>query len=188
MSTISGKCWIEKHVFKCKYDIKNTCDLFKIKQCLFVSRKCLKGESSHCALWENTYKCLQKVNRNTKKLKDETFFGTDPDLYDTEYAPSTSSSETIAALAVFDAIQQELNASNAYDATKISLFRGKNFQCARNVAGELVYDCCFAFKGLANELKLSQCNADELALSEMRDKGLCYYIGSYDVKMLEMWK
>ena len=35
---------------------------------------------------------------------------------------------------------------------------------------------------------MSQCSADELALSEMRDKGLCHFVGTYDESLLGLWK
>jgi len=184
--TIKRPCWIKKYIYKCKYQ-KSTCDIYKSKQCLFQTRKCVKGTNDYCSIWENTYKCLRSLKKSKLRLNNEEIFGTDPEIYDTDYEPNTTSTEMVATLTLFDEIKKELESSEVFDATKVEYFRGKNMQCARNVAGDLIYDCCFSYKGLANDLKLSKCNADELALADMRDRGVCHYVGSYSEKMLDLW-
>ena len=61
-------------------------------------------------------------------------------------------------------------------------------ECNKSIADEVMYDCCFSYSGLAKELGLSHCNADEIALAEMRENGLCHYVGSYDGKFCDLWK
>ena len=85
-------------------------------------------------------------------------------------------------------MKNELEKYNISDATKVQIFSGKKGKCSKSTANDLLYDCCFSFHGLAKDIQLSKCSADELALSEMREKGLCHYIGSYDEKFLELWK
>ena len=51
-----------------------------------------------------------------------------------------------------------------------------------------MYDCCFSYSGLAKQMGLSKCTSDELGLAEMREQGLCHYIGSYEEKVLDLWK
>lgn len=60
--------------------------------------------------------------------------------------------------------------------------------CSKNVADNLIYDCCFSFKGLAKEMKLSKCSKEELTLAEMREQGLCHYVGKHSEKVLDLWK
>ena len=41
---------------------------------------------------------------------------------------------------------------------------------------------------MAKDLGLKNCHADELALAEMREYGLCHYVGSYSGEFLDLWK
>jgi conjugal transfer mating pair stabilization protein TraN len=46
-----------------------------------------------------------------------------------------------------------------------------------NFMENLVYDCCNKMGGLAVDGLLAECNKDELALSDLRNRGKCRYIG-----------
>ena len=105
-----------------------------------------------------------------------------------EYEPNDSFSEVAAKLAVFDEIKNELQESQAHDARFVQVFKGQALECGKNIVDNLMYDCCFSFSGLAKDLKFKQCSEEELSLAEMRDHGLCHYVGSYPEKFLDLWK
>jgi conjugal transfer mating pair stabilization protein TraN len=106
---------------------------------------------------------------------------------DLEYSPNASFSEAVTKLKVFEEMEEELAKSGYGDITKLQLFPGKKQQCSKSVSSDLMYDCCNSFKGLTNDLRLSKCTADELALAEMKEKGQCHYIGAYDEKFMSLW-
>ncbi len=139
-----------------------------------------------CAVWQLTYKCFDRLKRERKATGEpDTFFDLEKD---TSYTPNNSFSSVITKLKVFEQINTQLKESPDLDIKEIKLFDGKKFTCSKNIADQLLYDCCFSFKGLAQKLKLSQCSAEEIELSTLRDKHLCHYVGHYEEKFLELWK
>lgn len=62
-------------------------------------------------------------------------------------------------------------------AKTIQVFKGKKMQCSKSIADKL-----------AKELGLQNCHADEIILAQMREDGLCHYIGSYSGEFLDLWK
>lgn len=185
---IYKKCWKEQASYICRYPHQRQCDFLKKRNCVHIKKICKKEGVNGCALWEHTYKCVSKLKNKHINNDDRKIVGEDQNLWETEYSPNSSFSDVTTALMLFEEIKKELLETNAFDATKIHLFEGKKMKCAKNVADKLIYDCCFSYGGLANDVKLSKCDSEEIALGEMRDKGLCHYIGAYDEHFLEMWK
>lgn len=184
---VQRKCWLENITYLCRHQTKSQCQTLGKQNCILYKKNCLQSGNFGCSLWELIYKCPIKVTIHSKKIEGN-LFGKNDDDSNHEYEPNMRFSDVTMTLAIFEEMKSELVNSQASDVRTVELFKGKNLQCARNIAHTLVYDCCFSFKGLTNDLKLSKCNADELALGEMRDKGLCHYIGASDEKFLDLWK
>lgn len=184
---VKRKCWWEKETYQCKYNTKSTCDFYRLKKCLYDKRRCLRATETKCSLWENIYKCLKTSGKDKLSVNMEKIHGREPFHREEDAEISSHSEKTLATIAIFSELKRELEEADVYDATQIKVFPGKGLKCARNIAGELIYDCCFSHKGIANDLKLSKCDADEIALSDMRERGLCHYVGAYDETMLNMW-
>lgn len=108
----------------------------------------------------------------------------DDDLCNSEYSPNDSFAEVSTKLLLFDQIKKEIEGSETFDARKIEIFSGKSERCEKSVADDIFYDCCFSFKGLANQMKLANCNAEERALAEKRENGLCHYIGAKEESLI----
>ncbi len=186
--TINGKevhraCWREKLNFICQLPNASDCPYIKSKNCDLISKVCLKEGPYGCNLWELTFKCYSKtIERNIGVTE---LYGMDEEV---SYEPNDSFSEVAAKLAVFDAVKKDLETSQAEDARYVEVFKGRKMQCGKSIADDVMYDCCFAYSGLAKELGLKSCNADEIALAEMRENGFCHYVGSYDGKFCNLWK
>lgn len=180
------KCWKEKLIYLATKAQSNKCSFLNEKDCQEVSRHCVKEDNSGCALWEVTYKCFPI---QTKKVKQENLenFG-DMGDWEKDYKPNNSFSNVASKLKVFEEMKHDMEKQNAKDASTIEIFSGKKMSCSKSVADDLLYDCCFAFGGLAKDLKLSQCNEEEISLAEMREKGLCHYVGKRAKEFLGMWK
>ena len=158
------------------------CNFLKSKNCEQIKQECIQYHSSVCAQWQLTFRCLNKIKLESIALDD--------DFSDEviEYRPNQSFSEVASKLAVFDAMKKEMEKSSEIDVTKLEIFKGKRMSCSKNVADEMLYNCCFAYSGLAQKFGLANCTADEIGLAEMIERGLCHYIGSYEEKFLELWK
>jgi conjugal transfer mating pair stabilization protein TraN len=180
---VNRQCWKEKLTFLCNLRNSNECPYIKNQNCELVKKECLKEGPYGCALWELTFKCTSKMLK--RHLGENAFYGLDEKY---EYQPNDAFSEVAAKLAVFEEIKKELENEQVPDARAVQVFRGKKMQCSKSIADTLMYDCCFNYSGLAKELGLKNCNADEIALSEMRENGLCHYVGSYAGEFLDLWK
>ncbi len=189
--TISGKevqrqCWKEKYTFLCALKSNLDCLSLKEKNCEFLQKTCLLEGPLGCSLWELAYRCHSKIHK--RKLGKDDFFGKDENLWEIDYDPNTSFSDVAMKLSVFEAMQKDIQNSTASDPGKIQVFAGKALTCSKNIADEILYDCCFSYSGVAKELGLAKCTADEIALAEMRERGLCHYVGSYSKKFYDLWK
>lgn len=180
---VERQCWKEKLTFLCSLMNLDTCLFIKNQNCELIKKECLKEGPYGCALWELTFKCYSKIVK--RRLGENEFYGLDEEH---EYLPNDSFSEVAAKLAVFDEIKKELENEQVSDARTVQVFKGKKMQCSKSIADKVMYDCCFNYSGLAKELGLKNCNADEITLAEMRENGLCHYVGSYDGEFLDLWK
>jgi conjugal transfer mating pair stabilization protein TraN len=105
--------------------------------------------------------------------------------------PSTNSEKLpsiVEKLSVFRELKKELERTNGADARKVTLFAGTKHKCSRNVLNHTLYDCCSSMSGLATKANLAKCDAEEIALSRMKEEGRCHYVGEYDKKALGMVK
>lgn len=181
---VKRQCWKEKltYIFS-SFSDSNSCPFIKNKNCELIRKQCLKEGAYGCNLWELTFKCYSKFIK--KSLGESALLDLNEEH---SYEPNDSFSEVTAKLAVFDEIKKELENDQVNDARRVQVFKGQKMQCGKSVVDKLMYDCCFSYGGIAKEFGLKNCKADEIALAEMRENGLCHYVGSYDEKFLELWK
>jgi conjugal transfer mating pair stabilization protein TraN len=183
---VTRKCWKERLSYLYEFPPTRECSVLKEKGCEEVSRRCIKESPFGCAQWEVTFKCLSNIKKN-QVIEDSTeIFGLASE--EISYEPNRSFSEVATKLSIFKEIKGEIEKTNAMDASKVQVFKGQKMKCTKNVADGVLYDCCFKYSGLAKQAGLTKCNADELALADRREKGLCHYVGSYEEKFLELWK
>ncbi len=182
--SVTRQCWKERISFLYKMPSTSDCDFLKQRNCEQIKQECLQYHSSICTQWQLTFLCLDHIHLKPVAVDIDL----DPSEEIIEYKPNQSFSEVAAKLAVFEAAKKEMEKTQSLDVTKLEIFTGKRMSCSKNVADSLMYDCCFSYSGLAKQIGLSKCNADEISLAEMREQGLCRYIGSYEEKFLELWK
>lgn len=183
-----SRSWSKKDLFMCHRD-QIKCPFIDSYQCSQIKRECKQFLGEQCAIWELSFKCRVGKSKNTSPIiHTERSFGSDNALWETDYKPNNSFAEAATKLQVFEEMKREFEQSNQPNIAHVQLFAGKKSQCSKSVAGDLMYDCCFSFQGLTNNLKLSKCTTDELALAEMREKGLCYYVGHHKEEFIGLWK
>lgn len=182
------KCWKEKLSYLSQTSSSTDCLFSGEDNCELISQKCLQEGYNGCALWELTFKCFSKKKNNTSYPDNGAIQGFAEDNWSTEYEPNQSLGEITAKFGVFAEIKKDLENTNSSDALNAKVFNGQKLKCGKSVSEDLLYDCCFNNSGLARQIGLSKCDSEELALAEMKEKGLCHYIGSYEEKMMGMWK
>jgi conjugal transfer mating pair stabilization protein TraN len=179
---VERPCWKEQAAFLRKRRIHQQidCEALRNKNCSLIQSKCIEGEEINCSLWELTYECFNQFH----------FSSLDPfsnqECCVQSIEPNLSFSEVVAKLSVFQAIKEELANAKAYDPLKVEIFKGSPKKCNKSVASDVVYDCCFSYSGLAKQIGLAKCDADELALASLREEGLCHYIGMKEDKLLDL--
>lgn len=183
---INGKeihrtCWKESLSFLIHQKSNNDCAKLKSKKCDLIEKKCLKEGVNGCCLWDLTYKCYTKVFNVLKSKEEDSCL--DENNWETAYEPNQSLADITTKLAVFEEIEKEMEKSQK-SATNIQIFDAKKMKCSKSVASDLVFDCCFSHKGLATQVGLAKCSTDELALAEMREKGVSHYVGHYSETVL----
>lgn len=183
-SPTEQQCKKERLSFFYQYPKTKECNFLKNQLCEQVEQKCIEEGLFGCALWEITFKCFEQINRKYTSTNPDEISSLHMDEWQTEYESNRSFAEVTAKLAVFEEAKKELEKSKIGDATKLEIFGGKKMTCSKSVAENLMYDCCFSYSGLAKKIGLSRCDADEISLAEMRENGLCHYVGSYDEKVL----
>lgn len=175
-------CWKEQLIFQYFLSEKNNCSFLLNHNCEQINKQCIKEGPLGCSLWKLTFKCFQKINRKLRNTGLDDF--NLESSVEIEYEPNNSFAEATTKLAVFQEIQKDLKNAQEMDVSEIEIFKGKKMECSKSIASDLVYDCCFKYKGLAKKTHLAKCNSEELILADMQEQGLCHYIGSYDEKVL----
>ncbi len=170
---------------QCINPLQNECHFLKEKNCIFSSESCIKQIGSQCLIWEKLFKCRTRQGDIAMEPKDT--YGVDPKLWSTEYKPNQSFPDVATKLAVFDEMKKELQKANATSGQSVRLFTGSEQRCSKSLAENIMYDCCFDMDGFTTQVKLSKCTADEIALAESRQKGLCHYLGKKKEKFLNLW-
>ncbi len=192
---VSGKfkevfrgCWKESLVFVCKYPPVKGCDVLRGKGCFEVSSRCIKSGENGCALWEKTYNCSSSKRVLNSSCNVSSIYGADGKGFEAEYEENTKFPEIAAKLSIFDSMRGELRKSGASDARNVKVFAGKPSKCTKNIAENLMYDCCGSFEGLMNRIGLSYCNAEEQQLAKDKKDSKCHYIGNHGREILQgLW-
>jgi len=182
---VSRPYWSKRQHLQCIHSKQTNCEFIKNKNCVFDHEMCTRFLGTHCLILEKFFKCRSWTQRDKPELNE--IFGSDQNLWMTDYQPNQSFPEIATKLAVFDEMKKELQNSQVYDVASVRLFGGNAQQCSVSVADKLMYDCCEGMDGLATDVKLSKCTGDEIALAEAKKKGLSVYVGKKKEKFLGMW-
>lgn len=178
--------WFKSHHMRCMYRHQINCGFLKEKVCVLTSEKCITKFEEQCTKWEKFFRCNSK-HRPQIGGEVKSIYGTDKNLWETRYEPSTALSDVTTKLAVFDEMKRELQNAQIQDARSVHIFKGNDQQCTKSIAEDIMYDCCSSMDGFATKIKLSKCTADEIALAESKKKGLCHYVGKKKEKFLGLW-
>ncbi|CAH7351075.1 Type-F conjugative transfer system mating-pair stabilization protein TraN [Vibrio chagasii] len=169
--TINGipttlNCW--------KYQVNHICD--RPDTCASLPTNCTTT-SSACSLMQNGVCIEQELKKScpeqncsaTNLICGETSFCLDGDCYGEMPTQNSEFNESAAALAGLNAAGESLG-------NPPTMFTGKAMKCTDGVFG--FADCC-KDGGWGTDLGLAQCNEDEKALGQAKEKKLTISLGSY---------
>ncbi|WP_210468587.1 type-F conjugative transfer system mating-pair stabilization protein TraN [Vibrio crassostreae] len=169
--TINGvpttlNCW--------KYQVNHQCD--RPNTCTSLPGNCTTT-SSACSLMQNGVCIEQELNKScpeqncsaTNLICGETSFCLDGDCYGAMPTQNSEFDESAAALAGLNAAGESLG-------NPPTMFTGKAMKCTDGFFG--FADCC-KDGGWGTDLGLAQCNEDEKALGQAKEKKLTISLGSY---------
>lgn len=167
------QCWQEQLTYRCERPVQNTCTPLRLKGCSQVSSKCLEKQGNACALYEQTFECVDQQHSSQKiKLKGtSTPFCLDGSCSTFGYAPNQDLAEVLTKLAIFKDMQGQI------DAKANSIFKGEAKSCSRNCVN--FKDCCASGKGWGVSLGLSHCSEEEKALAKFKEEKKCVFVGTY---------
>lgn len=171
---MANKCWKEEFFYVFFHPSIKGCDFVKSQNATLVSKKCIKETPYGCAEWELTF----QLNPSKKKVDLHFPVFNEEDLIDTDKSVNNNSfAKTVSKLAVLEGVKQELERSGADVNNQPFIFKGNCLKCTKTILNNVVFDCCDDMGGLANILKLHECDCDSKVLALNRRDGLCHYIG-----------
>ncbi|MFS1936278.1 type-F conjugative transfer system mating-pair stabilization protein TraN [Vibrio splendidus] len=165
VSTYLG-CW--------KYKIDHQCDLTDScaslpTDCTTTSSACSLIQNGVCVEKEFNKSCPEQTCSTTNLICGETSFCLDGDCYGEMPTQNSEFDESAAALAGLNAAGESLG-------NPPTMFTGKAMKCTDGFFG--FADCC-KDGGWGTDLGLAQCNEDEKALGQAKEKKLTISLGSY---------
>ncbi len=183
--SVSKPCWKEMHLFLCKSLQEDSCFALKSKRCELIKELCIESSlaKGFCKVWERHFRCSSSFKQYRASLVgDSGIYALDGQAFDDSYEESSSFTDVITKLSVFDEIHKEIQASGK-NVDDITIFGGSGFRCKKSVLNHAFYDCCTSLKGMAMSAGLrDKCSAEEQTLSQRKENGLCHYVGKYDEK------
>lgn len=158
-------CWKYEQQYQC--DVDNTCD--ELAECTEDSRSCSLQFNGVCIEEEISKTCNIKECSPTSLQCGNDSFCLDGDCYNPMPKHNTEFDKSAAALAGLNAAAKDLG-------DPPTMFRGKPMKCTDGAFG--FADCC-KNGGWGTDLGLAQCDEEEKALGQAKEKKLTIDLGSY---------
>ena len=148
------------------------CQELRDRGCAQINAYCVDSdEEGVCKEQEQKYRCpYQQASWNTVPDCGQRISCLAGDCFDTSY---TSSDDFPLAASHLSALEE---ISSDFDKENLRVFDGQSRRCKKTVLG--FANCC-RDSGWGIDLGLNQCSRQEQELGEMRQQGLCHYVGSY---------
>ena len=170
---VTQPCWAWSRTYTCGGGMsptpQNDCSTLDGLHCTFEREDCLSPPGGPCTTTDRVYKCPVPQGP-----PDHTQFICDGDVYclngSCDTIVRTPNTDFANAAAALNAASQ---AGKEFDPNNLTLFKGTRQTCQKAIFG--LINCCVP-RGLP---LIGGCNADDVALKKMEDRGLCSLVGSY---------
>lgn len=176
---ITKDVWQYRSLYHCKL-LKDECASLRAQGCYPVGSRCKELRQGRCWVYEQTYHCPNGQRTLTKKKSPGSqAFCLTGDCHPATYSANGDMLEAIARLNVLKEVQDDIRLQGH---ASFQIFKGQDNRCSRNCIN--FKDCCGGMKGWGVSLHFSNCDSEEKALAQKRDKHLCHLIGTYCSKKI----
>ena len=183
-NSVFRPCWKEKLEYIYTPDYVDSCAKLSSQQGTLIEQKCIESSIYGCTKWERIFNIpVKSSSRKVEFGGVDDFYGMHSELDAPEEEPDDNSFQSVAAqMAVFEAVQNELEDKRYKSIEDVVLFKGEALKCRKSIASDIGFDCCFKNSGIALDWMLAKCDTEEISLGMKRDKGHCVKIGSKKIK------
>ncbi|EDA1542042.1 type-F conjugative transfer system mating-pair stabilization protein TraN [Salmonella enterica] len=170
--TVHSDCWEYEDSYAKDTNSAGNCGaLIADKNCTRADKKCTETENGVCTHQTEVWQC-QRNYSSSGLLCGGDFFCKTGDCSDTNGAGDSGFDEAVAKLAgLASAAEDVKNQQNGID---VKAFTGKTMSCRKAMAG---FSNCCKDSGWGQDVGLSACNSDELALGKAKAKKITVSVG-----------
>lgn len=172
---ITKPCWRYEYLYHCAYPSLNSCASLRERSCEQIDSKCLENRGEVCIQWEQTYKCLSRVNNDKDKVSSGNILLPQGEKL-SAHIPNKDMGDAISKLSVLKEVQDEIRASTQ-DINSLQIFKGDVGKCT--IAFGNFKNCCVKQDGWGVSLNLAGCNGEDKALAQKQKRKVCVKIGTY---------
>lgn len=166
---VTRDCWQYDASYSCASARTDECRIQKEKGCLQTQSRCAKTEDNSCSLYEQTYRCQEKVCPATVSCV-KNLFCADGECTQHVTTQNDDFGTSMAPMAVVG------SAGSEFSKTQATLFSGHSVQC--KIWFWDIIDCC-SNEGWADKLHINLCREEDKALGHAKQNYLAHYVGEY---------
>jgi len=167
--SLTRDCWESALTYSCRSAPADECVSQKEKGCLQVSSRCRKHGNNFCVLYEQVYRCTEKICEAPMPCI-KPIFCRDGDCTAHDATQNTNFGESAAELSAAGESGRE------YSQTQANLFAGHVARC--KIWAIDFIDCC-SDKGWGKAIDLAHCRDEDKALGQAKLNYLVHYLGKY---------
>lgn len=166
---VTRDCWEKTATYSCASVLTDECHAQKEKGCLQAASFCARMEDGACALYEQTYRCSDKVCPPVVACV-KNLFCADGECAETNATQNANFGEAVTQMSVVG------EAGREFSQTQTTLFSGHAVTC--KIWPLNFIDCC-SDEGWGEKLNLAHCRDEDKALGKAKLNYLAHYVGEY---------
>lgn len=170
--SLYSDCWQTKEKYIVNDASDNECRRYEQdNNCTISERECILKMGNNCIRQRVKYQCSKTVKTEGYVCGDK-FFCSDGSCSDLEGAVNSDFGHAVSQLATLAQAGKDVS----LDEVKLRAFSGRPMFCRKSGFG--FSDCC-KDSGWGHKAGLAQCNSEENALGQAKEKKLVIFVGTY---------
>lgn len=182
---VTRQIWGRQLYFSCEPHSDSKCMQLRAQGGVLKGKKCLEQNFfGECDLWEKTYDLGKKgaFQQTKASFKGDEVWGLN-EGFDTSYEKNQDFGPVISTLSILSELEKDIKKTGPNFSEKVKIFKGEKFGCQKTFLSGDIFDCCRDLDGLAVDIKLARCTAEEKCLAKQRHDGKCVFIGTQKLKL-----
>lgn len=168
----SADCWQYSDSYIVPVTSSGTCKtLAADRNCTVATKGCTDSQNGTCMHEQDTYQC-QVTYTSQGQVCGGNYYCVSGDCGNTQPNGDNEFGQLVAELAAVAAAGDDTKST----APDISIFTGKAVSCRKAMAG---FSNCCVDSGWGNSAGFEQCNSEEKAIGEAKDKKVIIKVGTY---------